>query len=267
MPVRVRQLHQPPLRVREDEAVTRALAGEAVELAQRLTNADRCVGVAAAGQIARRCGDAGLALGHLTLRHTGAAGHFYAAYCVRGMEFRMQGVVADSCFTAAYGGKLVLVPEAAFPEAAAPTLVGNTFAYGARGGRAYVAGRGGNRFGICLRRNHEGGAARIVVEGVEANAFQGMTGGLALVLGPTGFNLGSGMTGGVVYLLDPDERQLNAQYVQLDGLRPDEASLVRELLEEHLAETRSPRAAGLLERFEPRRFGRVTTRLKPEATE
>jgi len=261
------QLHQPPPRVREDDAVRRALDGHAAEVVQRLTNADRCVGVAAAGQIARRCGDAGLALGHLALRHTGAAGHFYAAYCVRGMEFRMQGVVADSCFTAAYGGKLVIVPEAAFPAAAAPTLVGNTFAYGARGGRAYVAGRGGNRFGICLRKSHEGGGARIVVEGVEANAFQGMTGGLALVLGPTGFNLGSGMTGGVVYLLDADERQLNAQYVQLGELWPEEASLVRELLEEHLAETRSPRAAGLLERFEPRRFGRVTTRLKPEATE
>ena len=258
------QLHQPPPRVREDDAVRRALDGHASEVVQRLTNVDRCVGVAAAGQIARRCGDAGLALGHLTLRHTGAAGHFYAAYCVRGMEFRLQGVAADSCFTAAYGGKLVVVPEGAFPEGAAPTLVGNTFAYGARGGRAYVAGRGGNRFAICLRKSHEGGGPRLVVEGLEANAFQGMTGGLALVLGSTGFNLGSGMTGGRVYLLDPDPRQLNAQYVRLDPLSEADAALVLELLQEHLAETRSPRAAALLERFEPGRFGRVTTRLQPE---
>lgn len=261
------QLHLPPPRVREDDAVRRALDGHACEVVQRLTNVDRCVGVAAAGQIARRCGDAGLALGHLTLRHTGAAGHFYAAYCVRGMEFRLQGVAADSCFTAAYGGKLVVVPDAAFPEGATPTLVGNTFAYGARGGRAYVAGRGGNRFAICLRKSHEGGGPRLVVEGLEANAFQGMTGGLALVLGPTGFNLGAGMTGGVVYLLDPDERQLNAQYVRLDPLSDADAALVRELLQEHLAETRSPRAAALLERFAPGRFSRVTTRLQPEPLE
>ena len=44
---------------------------------------------------------------------------------------------------------------------------GNTFGYGARAGRAYIRGRGGNRFGICLRKSHEGDGPRIVVEGVE----------------------------------------------------------------------------------------------------
>ncbi len=79
-----------------------------MEVTQRLTNVDRCVGVSAAGHIARRFGDAGLPQGTLTLRHKGAAGHFYAAYSVKGMEFYMQGLVADSCFTAAYGGKVVV---------------------------------------------------------------------------------------------------------------------------------------------------------------
>jgi glutamate synthase domain-containing protein 2/glutamate synthase domain-containing protein 1/glutamate synthase domain-containing protein 3 len=262
---RQRQLHQPPLRVREDEAVTRALLGETVEVAQRLTNADRCVGVAAAGVIARRFGDAGLPVGRIAFRHRGAAGHFYAAYALPGLDFRIQGVVADSCFTAAHGGKLVVVPESASPEP--PALVGNTFGYGARAGRAYIAGRGGNRFGICLRKSQEGEAPRIVVEGVEANAFQGMTGGVALVLGPTGFNLGSGMTGGCVYLLDPDPAMLNRQYVKAEPLSADDATLVRQLLAEHVAETASPRAAKLLEAFEPGRFVCVTTRLVAEKVE
>ena len=143
----------------------------------------------------------------------GAAGHFYGAYAVHGMELYLQGLAADSCFTAAYGGKIVVVPEGADTSL---TVVGNTFAYGARAGRAYVAGRGGNRFGICLRKSHEGEGPRVVVEGVEANAFQYMTGGVALVLGSVGFNLGAGLTGGRVYLLDPDGSRLN-RAVREDG--------------------------------------------------
>ncbi len=258
------QVHMPPPRVREAEAVVRALSGEVVELQQRLTNSDRCVGVGAAGEVARRFGDAGLPAGRLVLRHKGAAGHFYAAYSLAGMDFHMQGLVADSCFTAAYGGKVVIVPEGGDGSL---TVVGNTFGYGARRGRAYIAGRGGNRFGICLRKSHEGDGPRIVVEGVEANAFQYMTGGVGLVLGPTGFNLGSGMTGGVVYLLDADGSKLSRQYVGASALDAEDAATVEALLREHVTETGSPRAADLLQSFDPGRFARVTTRLKPEAIE
>ena len=119
------------------------------------------------------------------------------------------------------------------------TVVGNTFAYGARAGRAYIAGRGGNRFGICLRKSHEGEGPRIVVEGVEANAFQYMTGGIALVLGPVGFNLGAGLTGGRVYLLDLDGSRLNRQYVKAEPLDAEGAAEVEQLLREHAAETAS----------------------------
>jgi glutamate synthase domain-containing protein 3 len=145
--------------------------------------------------------------------------------------------------------------------------VGNTFGYGARAGRAYIRGRAGNRFAICLRRSHEGDGPRIVVEGVEANAFQYMTGGTALVLGPVGFNLGAGMTGGVVYLLDLEESVLNRQYVRPAALGEDDARLVRSLLEEHVAETKSPTAEALLASFDPARFARVETCLSPEPLE
>jgi glutamate synthase domain-containing protein 3 len=262
------ELHRPPRRVREDEAIPRAMDGETVEVTQKLTNVDRGVGVAAAGEVARRFGDAGLPKGKLLLKHRGAAGHYYAAYSLTGMEFHMRGLVADSCFTAAYGGKVVIVPDrvAAAPGSTTPlTLVGNTFGYGARAGRAYIAGRGGNRFGICLRKSHEGGGPRIVVEGVEANAFQYMTGGVAAVLGPTGFNLGSGMTGGAVYLLDGDPAMLNAQYVKASPLSLEDTPALRALLEEHALETESPVAAALLADFDPSRFVKVTTRVQPEA--
>jgi glutamate synthase domain-containing protein 3 len=94
-----------------------------------------------------------------------------------------------------------------------------------------------------------------------------MTGGIALVLGPTGFNLGAGMTGGVVYLLDVDEAVLNRQYVKAEPLDEAEARVVRVLLEEHLMETKSPTAEALLAAFDPARFSRVSTCLAPEALE
>ncbi len=269
------QLHTPPPRVREEELAEHAIAGELAEVSHRLTNSDRCVGVSAAGHVARRFGDAGLPAGRLLMRHKGAAGHFYAAYSLKGMEFYMQGLVADSCFTAAYGGKVVIVPDngngngngnGSGPTRAL-TLVGNTFGYGARAGRAYIRGRGGNRFGICLRKSHEGDGPRIVVEGVEANAFQYMTGGVALVLGPTGFNLGSGMTGGVVYLLDPSEATLNRQYVRASPLEPADVEVVQALLREHVTETASPIAEALLSAFDPGRFARVATCVSPEPLE
>jgi glutamate synthase domain-containing protein 3 len=180
------------------------------------------------------------------------------------MELYLSGLAADSAFTAAYGGKIVVVPEGADTRL---TVVGNTFGYGARAGRAYLAGRGGNRFAVCMRRSHEGAGPRVVVEGVEANAFQYMTGGVALVLGPVGFNLGAGLTGGRVYLLDLDGSRLNRQYVKAEPLDAEGAADVQQLLREHAAETASRTAERLLRSFDPGRFVRVTTALVPEPIE
>ena len=256
----------PRLLPREDErdAAARALRGETAFLERAIDADNRCLGLRAAGEIARAVGDLGLREGGVEFRHTGAAGHFYAAYAVEGMRFDLQGVVADSCFTASYGGELVLRPA---PGADRATLVGNAFGYGARGGRAFIAGAAGNRFGICLRKNHEGGGPTIVVEGVAANGFQYMTGGRAIVLGPVSRNLGAGMTGGAVYVLDLDERMLNAKYVQALPLDADDAAFVRTTVDEHRAKTGSPVAAGLLDAFDPTRFRKVATRLRPETIE
>ncbi len=250
-------------REEEADAARRALGGETILIDKALDHDNRDLGLRAAGVIARANGDLGLTDGgSVDFRHTGAAGHFYAAYAVDGMRFTLDGVVADSCFTASYGGELVIRPAEGVEGPA--TLVGNAFGYGARGGRAFIAGAAGNRFGICLRKNHEGGGPNIVVEGVAANGFQYMTGGRAVVLGPVRRNLGAGMTGGAVYLLDADERMLNAKYVHALPLDGEDADFVRSLIEEHHAKTGSPVAAGLLESFDPSRFRKVVTRLLPE---
>jgi len=94
-----------------------------------------------------------------------------------------------------------------------------------------------------------------------------MTGGVALVLGPVGFNLGAGLTGGRVYLYDLDGSRLNRQYVRAEPLDAPGAAEVEALLREHSAETASPTAERLLAGFDPARFSRVTTSLAPEPIE
>jgi glutamate synthase domain-containing protein 3 len=106
-----------------------------------------------------------------------------------------------------------------------------------------------------------------VVEGIEPNGFQYMTGGVALVLGPTGFNLGAGMTGGVVYLLDPDPATINSKYVAALPLGGADEAVVRTLLQEHVDETGSALAMELGRTFDPGRFSRVATSLQPERFE
>src|SRR4029079_14637903 len=81
---------------------------------------------------------------------------------------------------------------ATFP-ASQNIIIGNTAPYGATGGKAFLCGRAGERFGV---RNS---GATAVVEGVGDHGCEYMTGGQVLVLGMTGKNFGAGMTGGRAY--------------------------------------------------------------------
>jgi glutamate synthase domain-containing protein 3 len=77
-----------------------------------------------------------------------------------------------------------------------------------------------------------------------------MTGGVAVILGPTGRNFAAGMSGGVAYVLDADGRFAQRVNPASVSLEPVEAAADRELLkallEEHVARTDSPVAAALL---------------------
>ena len=255
------RLNMPKLDQQEIQAANYVMDGKSLELERSLTNADRCVGVSAAGEIARRFGDLGLPSSKLTFLNRGSAGHFYGAYSVEGLEFHIRGNIADSGFTAAYGGLLTISPP---HERTFLALVGNCFAYGARGGRAFIAGKAGNRFGICLRKNHEGGGALLVVEGVGANAFQYMTGGTGVILGPFGPNLGSGMTGGKIFVLDPTPKNINSKYAEAVPLTEKDEEELKAILEQHVLHTESNLAKFLLYQFDASRYSVIRTKLKPE---
>jgi len=60
-----------------------------------------------------------------------------------------------------------------------------------------------------------------------------MTGGIALVLGPTGRNFAAGMSGGVAYVLDLRADRVNRDLVDLLPLREGDVDVVHELLSMH----------------------------------
>jgi glutamate synthase domain-containing protein 3 len=92
-----------------------------------------------------------------------------------------------------------------------------------------------------------------------------MTGGVVVVLGPTGANLGAGMTGGECYVLDPTAEILARVNTQLvEARRPDGAQLARleRLVARHVELTGSTAGAALLEAWDERasHFWRIAPR-------
>jgi glutamate synthase domain-containing protein 3 len=71
-----------------------------------------------------------------------------------------------------------------------------------------------------------------------------MTGGVAVALGPIGWNAGAGMTGGVAYVTEWN--QLNADSVVAREVPAEDALELRALVEEHHRRTGSALAAGML---------------------
>src|SRR5206468_5027594 len=129
----------------------------------------------------------------------GTAGQSFGAFLTRGITLRLSGEANDYVGKGLSGGKLIVAPapDAGYvPEE--NVVIGNVALYGATGGEAYFRGRAGERFAV---RNS---GAKAVVEGVGDHACEYMTGGVVVVLGPTGRNFAAGMSGGFAFVYDPD---------------------------------------------------------------
>ena len=103
--------------------------------------------------------------------------------------------------------------------------------------------------------------ATLVAEGAGDHCAEYMTGGIVVVLGPTGRNFGAGMSGGVAYVLDFDPSTLSASARLLAGPVDAHDEELLAVLEEHVARTGSTTAAGILASRDLSRF----TKLVPEA--
>jgi glutamate synthase domain-containing protein 3 len=221
---------------------------EAVRIDVPVRNVHRTIGGMLAGEMARRFGQEGLPDGTIDLRFTGSAGQSFGAWVTRGMSLSLEGEANDYVGKGMSGGILAIRPPRGVDfRAERNVIIGNTALYGATSGKAFLNGRGGERFAV---RNS---GATAVVEGVGDHGCEYMTGGHVLVLGRTGRNFGAGMSGGLAYVLDEAgdfKQRCNLGMVDLEVLSPEDAVFVVKLLEEHQARTGSPKAAELLANWE-----------------
>ena len=142
---------------------------------------------------------------------------------------------------------MVRPPEESVINPGENIIIGNVALYGATGGEAYINGMVGERF--CVRNS----GARAVVEGVGDHGCEYMTGGVVVILGPTGKNFAAGMSGGVAYVLDERHElylHLNKELVTMSAVTEKyDVQTLRAMIERHAAETGSPRARTILENW------------------
>ncbi|RJL24708.1 glutamate synthase large subunit [Bailinhaonella thermotolerans] len=234
--------------------------GDRVTLELPIRNVNRTVGTMLGHEVTRRWGGQGLPDDTIDVSFTGSAGNSFGAFVPRGITLRLTGDANDYLGKGLSGGRLVVRPH---PEAPLDghIIAGNVMLYGATSGEVFVRGVVGERF--CVRNS----GATAVVEGVGDHGCEYMTGGRAVVLGPTGRNFAAGMSGGVAYVLDLAPERVNTEMVDLDPLTAEDGEFLRATVEKHFAETGSAAAQRLLadwdlalERFTkvmPRDFKRV----------
>lgn len=215
--------------------------GEPVTLELPIRNVNRTVGTMLGHEVTKRYGGAGLPDNTIDVSFTGSAGNSFGAFVPRGITLRLTGDANDYLGKGLSGGRIVVRPHPDAPfEAETQVISGNVGLYGATSGEVFVRGIVGERF--CVRNS----GATAVVEGVGDHGCEYMTGGRAVVLGPTGRNFAAGMSGGVAYVLDLRSERVNREMVELEALDDDDAEFLREIVEKHFAETGSTVAKALL---------------------
>jgi len=213
-----------------------------------IRNTDRAVGAMLSYEISRRWLAEGLPDACIQYHFRGSAGQSFGAFLAKGAEFTLEGEANDYFGKGLSGGRLVVLPDrTATFDPAANIIIGNVAFYGATAGEAYIGGRAGERFAV---RNS---GVKTVVEGVGDHGCEYMTGGIVVILGPTGKNFAAGMSGGMAYVYDPHAQlpeRLNGEMADLETPDEDDAQLVRQLVRNHFSYTSSKTALQLLENWE-----------------
>ena len=208
---------------------------------------DRTFGTIFGAEITRRCGE-NLEDDTFTVKCSGSGGQSFGAFIPKGLTLEVVGDSNDYFGKGLSGGKLVIYPpNGAKFKAEDNIIVGNVALYGATSGTAYINGIAGERF--CVRNS----GATAVVEGVGDHGCEYMTGGRAVILGPTGKNFAAGMSGGVAYVLDENSdlyRKLNKSMVSMEEVTSKYDVLeLKRLIQEHATYTNSEKAKKILDHF------------------
>ena len=256
----------------QDHGLDRALDNTLIELARGaiadvvpvhltlpIRNVNRTVGTMLGHEVTKAWGADGLPDDTVHVDFTGSAGNSFGAFLPRGITLALCGDANDYVGKGLSGGHLVVRPPLEVHPgfvAEANIIAGNVMAYGATGGEIFARGVVGER--CCVRNS----GALVVTEGVGDHGCEYMTGGRAVILGPTGRNFGAGMSGGIAYVWDPDAQlglnhnpemveltRLDDRTVGADAGQAGDGAFLREVLERHRALTDSAVAARLLDRW------------------
>ncbi|MFM1950564.1 MAG: glutamate synthase large subunit [Actinomycetota bacterium] len=246
--------------IKEAEAALKE--GKSLTIEKVINNTNQAIGTMLGNELTKRWGEQGLNPGTLQLNLFGSAGQSLGAFVPRGIAISVEGDCNDYVGKGLSGGSIVVKPpKTAGFVAEENVIAGNVIGYGATSGQIFLNGVVGERF---LVRNS---GVEAVVEGVGDHALEYMTGGKAVIIGKTGINLGAGMSGGVAYVYKLSEARVNREALQageinLGALETDDIESLRQLLEAHVANTGSQKAASLLADFdvEVKNFVRVMPR-------
>ncbi|MGD9595980.1 MAG: glutamate synthase-related protein, partial [Wolinella sp.] len=218
-----------------------------IVLEKTICNTNRSFGAKISGEIAKYYGNKGLSDGAIKIHLEGVAGQSFGAFLIHGVSLYLTGAANDYVGKGMHGGKIVITPEIKRNKIA---CAGNTCLYGATGGKLFVAGEVGERFGV---RNS---GALAIVEGTGDHACEYMTGGVVVILGETGINFGAGMTGGIAFVYDKKHDfidHVNQELIEIKRIDTDELDEARhylkKLLKQHINETGSEKAKNILAYF------------------
>lgn len=213
-----------------------------------IKNTDRTAGTILSNEISRKYKAEGLPDGTIHFNFTGTAGQSFAAFNTKGVTMELEGDANDYFGKGLSGAKLVVYPpkQASYvPEE--NIIIGNVAFYGATSGEAFIRGKAGERF--CVRNS----GANVVVEGVGDHGCEYMTGGTAVILGPTGRNFAAGMSGGIAYVYDTQgnfKDLCNKEMVDIDPVGEDDTEQLYNMIKSHYENTGSTVAKFVMDDFE-----------------
>lgn len=217
--------------------------GQDIEIESPISTSDRTVGARIAGNLTIRRSSGPVPMSAVRLRFRGSAGQSFGAFGVDGMDLSLEGEANDYVGKGLSGGCIAIYPDRESTSNTSQVIAGNTLLYGATGGAVFIAGSVGERFGV---RNS---GAIAVVEGVGEHGCEYMTAGTVVVLGATGSNFGAGMANGNAFVWDPENvfaGCINTDSVELQPMTETSSAIVRDLIQQHINATGSPRGKDLL---------------------
>lgn len=221
--------------------------GEKVDLSFPINNTNRSTGTMLGYQVTRKYGGEGLPSNTISINFSGSAGNSFGAFLPSGVSLHLEGDANDYVGKGLSGGKITVKPpkDSVF-NAEEQVIAGNVILYGATSGQVFIRGKVGERF--CVRNS----GATAVVEGIGDHGCEYMTGGKAVILGPTGRNFAAGMSGGVAFVHDPFGdlvERVNHEMVLLEALNDEDEIWLKDIILEHKNKTDSVVAGKILDKW------------------